>query len=165
MFAVAFGGGSIAFLWPEVRKGFGAKIVVGKLTDILATIDEHGRHYDHVGRFYLVRYEVNDPDGFYARAGVVAGGIMALYQKCSHLGRRTPYCKSSGWFECPCHGARFNGAGEVMNGPAPASLWRFPIEIQADGNVVVDTLRPIAQTPWGYDTIGLQPKGAFCISD
>jgi cytochrome b6-f complex iron-sulfur subunit len=89
---------------------------------------------------------------------------MAISQKCSHLGCRVPYCPSSGWFECPCHGAKFNGAGEVMAGPAPAGMWRYPIEI-VRGEVVVDTSRRVAQPPWGFDSIGLPPKGAACVTD
>jgi cytochrome b6-f complex iron-sulfur subunit len=88
---------------------------------------------------------------------------MALYQKCSHLGCRTPYCPTSGFFECPCHGALFNQAGEVRGGPSPAGLWRFPIAIE-DGFLVVDTKRPQAQPPAGVDTTGQQPR-AHCLQD
>jgi cytochrome b6-f complex iron-sulfur subunit len=90
-------------------------------------------------------------------------GLMALYQKCSHLGCRVPFCETSQWFECPCHGARFNIAGEVRNGPAPAGLWRFPLEVDRDGWVIVDTRMPISQPPGGVDTIGQQPAGRFCV--
>lgn len=46
---------------------------------------------------------------------VVAGmeaGIVALYQKCPHLGCRVPQCVTSQWFECPCHGSQYNQVGE-----------------------------------------------------
>ena len=33
-------------------------------------------------------------------------GVVALYQKCVHLGCRVPWCTSSQWFECPCHGSQ-----------------------------------------------------------
>ena len=90
---------------------------------------------------------------------------MALSQKCSHIGCRVPFCTTSQWFECPCHGAQFNMAGEVRRGPAPAGLWRFPIEVTRDGSVVVNTRDRVAQPPGGTDTTGQQPAGAFCVSN
>ena len=38
---------------------------------------------------------------------------MPLYQRCVHLGCRVPFCASSKWFECPCHGSKYNFAGRV----------------------------------------------------
>jgi cytochrome b6-f complex iron-sulfur subunit len=165
LFAIAMGAGSAAFIWPSVRPGrFGSRIVAGRLDAVLDELDLSGRPiYHREGKFYLTRYEGNATD-HYTRSGVLAAGLMAIYQKCSHLGCRVPYCPTSGWFECPCHGAMFNGAGEVKAGPAPAGLWRFAIEI-VNGEVVVDTSSPIAQTPWGFDSIGTPPRSAHCISD
>ena len=164
VFAVAMGAGSAAFLWPSVRRGtFGSKITVGRLNDLLYELDLMSRPvYNVEGKFYLVRYE-GDASDRYARDGALAGGLMAIFQKCSHLGCRVPYCPTSGWFECPCHGAQFNAAGEVTRGPAPAGLWHFPIEIVGD-EVVVDTSRRIAQAPWGFDSVGT-PPGPFCLRD
>jgi cytochrome b6-f complex iron-sulfur subunit len=168
IFAVAFGGASIAWLWPGApRRGtYGTKIVAGKLNDLLDQIKLYKLPiYNVAGRFYLVKYETSDPKNLYVQAGVVAGGLMALSQKCSHLGCRVPFCATSQFFECPCHDARFNMAGEVRNGPAPAGLWRFKIEITNDGSVVVDTSTRLAQPPRGTDTTGQQQAGAFCVTD
>jgi cytochrome b6-f complex iron-sulfur subunit len=89
---------------------------------------------------------------------------MTLYQKCAHLGCRVPYCGTSHWFECPCHGSKYNLAGERMPGsPAPAGLWRFPLEIEGDV-VLVDTSKPSAQPPLGTDTIRQPPAGPNCIA-
>jgi cytochrome b6-f complex iron-sulfur subunit len=163
LFAVAMGAGSVGYIWPSrKRETFGSKVTAGRFADILAELDRNKRIYNARGKFYLVRYEGIDPE-FYARNGVLGAGVMAIFQKCSHLGCRVPYCRTSDLFECPCHGARFNRAGEWRNGPAPASLWRFPIEI-VEGRVVVDTSRPVAQTAAGYDTLGPR-TGAYCVSD
>lgn len=163
VFAAAFGTGSIAFLWPEVKRGPGAKIVAGKRDRILDEIDREGRpYYNAEGKFYIVRYEGRSPL-YYMELGVLAGDVMAIFQKCSHLGCRVPYCSSSGWFECPCHDARFNAAGEVMNGPAPAGLWHFPIEINERGEVGVDTAHRVVQMARGTDTYGTGPAGDFCV--
>ena len=55
-------------------------------------------------------------------------GYVALYQKCVHLGCRVPWCESSQWFECPCHGSKYNRVGEKQGGPAPRGLDRFPLD-------------------------------------
>ncbi len=52
-------------------------------------------------------------------------GIVALYQRCVHLGCRVPFCQTSQWFECPCHGSKYNRVGEKKAGPAPRGLDRF----------------------------------------
>ena len=49
-------------------------------------------------------------------------GMVALYQKCVHLGCRVPWCQQSQWFECPCHGSKYNRVGEKRGGPAPRGL-------------------------------------------
>ena len=49
----------------------------------------------------------------------VDGEVVAISQKCTHLGCKVPWCASSGQFECPCHGSKFNRAGEYRAGPAP----------------------------------------------
>ena len=66
-------------------------------------------------------------------------GIVALYQKCPHLGCRVPQCVTSQWFECPCHGSQYNQVGEKKAGPAPRGMDRFPVTVAANGDVVVNT--------------------------
>jgi cytochrome b6-f complex iron-sulfur subunit len=164
VFSVAFSGTSIAMLWPNKVAGFGGKINAGKLTDILSTIKLDGRYYNPIGRFYIVPYpHTDDRANTYVKAGVAKQGLMVLYQKCAHLGCRVPFCATSKWFECPCHGSQYNYAGERRAGPAPAGLWRFPFEITA-GQVIVDTSKSTAQPPLGTDTIHQPPAGAHCIA-
>jgi cytochrome b6-f complex iron-sulfur subunit len=166
VFGVAFGGTSVAMLWPNKVSGFGGEINAGNLADIMKTIETDGRYYNTTGRFYIVTYpHTDDPENMYVKAGVAKRGIMTLYQKCAHLGCRVPYCATSHWFECPCHGSKYNYAGERMPGsPAPAGLWRFPIEVADDGTVTVDTSKPSVQPPLGTDTIRQPPEGPLCIA-
>jgi cytochrome b6-f complex iron-sulfur subunit len=165
VFGVAFGGTTVGMLWPNKVAGFGGKINAGKLADVLAAIKTEGRYYNPVGRFYIVTYaHTDDSTNMYVKAGVAKNGLMTLYQKCAHLGCRVPYCSTSEWFECPCHGSKYNYAGERQPGsPAPAGLWRFPFEIK-DGAVIVDTSKPSAQPALGTDTIHQPPAGAHCIA-
>ena len=88
---------------------------------------------------------------------------MALYQKCAHLGCRVPFCDQSQWFECPCHGSKYNYAGEYQLGPAPNGLQRFPVKVEG-GQVKVDTGAPTAGPPRGTDTIHEPPQGPFCVA-
>jgi cytochrome b6-f complex iron-sulfur subunit len=89
-------------------------------------------------------------------------GYVALYQKCVHLGCRVPWCQSSQWFECPCHGSKYNRVGEKQGGPAPRGLDRFVLEVSG-GNIVVDTANIIIGPPIGTNTTGQSPEGAPCV--
>lgn len=65
------------------------------------------------------------------RPGVEAG-LVALWQKCPHQGCRVPWCESSGWFECPCHGSRFSPFGELRRGPARRGMSYLPLALKPD---------------------------------
>src|SRR5687767_10881225 len=80
VFGVAFGGTSVAMLWPNKIAGFGGEVIAGAIGDILKTIETDGRYYNPEGRFYIVTYpHTDDPDNFYVKAGVAKQGIMTLY--------------------------------------------------------------------------------------
>jgi cytochrome b6-f complex iron-sulfur subunit len=162
-----FGVANIAFLWPSLSGGFGSKIKAGKLDDILAQItDKREPFYVPEGRFYINSYPKEDVDKakkIYA-AGVLVGmesGVVALYQKCVHLGCRVPWCKSSQWFECPCHGSKYNRVGEKKGGPAPRGLDRFAVSVEG-GQVFVDTKQVVQGPPIGTNTTGQEAEGPHC---
>ena len=69
---------------------------------------------------------------------------------------------SSQWFECPCHGSKYNRVGEKRGGPAPRGLDRFRLEVTG-GNIIVDTSEIIVGPPIGTDTTGQSPEGAPCV--
>lgn len=95
----------------------------------------------------------------------VDGDIIALSEKCTHLGCRVPWCESSGEFECPCHGSVFNRAGDYRAGPAPRGLDRYPTEIGEDGLVYIDTGRKEEGPPAGEpETIDEPAKGPKCAA-
>ena len=166
VFGAQFGGATLAFLWPNLKGGFGSVINAGKLEDILAYIDENGLpFYSGTGRFYIVRYEGHPTEDInYVTEGVSAQGIMPLYQRCVHLGCRVPFCIQSQWFECPCHGSKYNTAGEYKLGPAPHGMDRFQITITDTGDVMVDTSAPELGPPRGTDTLNKPQAGPFCVA-
>jgi cytochrome b6-f complex iron-sulfur subunit len=167
VFTAEFGGATIAFLWPNLRGGFGSVINAGKLDDILGFINENNGlpFYSGTGRFYIVKYN-GKPSGDvdYAAEGVTSDGIMPLYQRCVHLGCRVPFCPSSQWFECPCHGSKYNTAGEYKLGPAPHGMDRFKLTVSSNGDVMVDTAEVILGPPRGADTTHKPPAGPFCVA-
>ena len=170
MFALGiagFGATNIAFLWPSLSGGFGSKIRAGKLQDLLDTMRAtKDPVYVPEGRFYLQPYPKDAVDKAKAAytGGVLEGmeqGVVALYQKCVHLGCRVPWCKSAQWFECPCHGSKYNRVGEQKNGPAPRGMDRFGVAVEG-GNVVVDTKLVILGPPIGVNTTGQELEGPHC---
>lgn len=50
------------------------------------------------------------------------GELHALSAKCTHLGCVVHWNSAEHSWDCPCHGSRFDTNGEVMHGPAVASL-------------------------------------------
>jgi cytochrome b6-f complex iron-sulfur subunit len=166
VFTAELGGATIAFLWPNLRGGFGSVIDAGKLDDILGFINDNSLpFYSGTGRFYIVKYN-GKPSGDvdYAAEGVEANGIMPLYQRCVHLGCRVPFCPSSQWFECPCHGSKYNTAGEYKLGPAPRGLDRFKLTFTDTNDVLVDTAEIILGPPRGTDTTHKPQAGPFCVA-
>ena len=148
--------------------GFGSRVDVGSLDDVLAEIDEgNGFRYVPEARAYLVRYPAEALDA--ARSAYdeetvdgMALGLLAVYQKCTHLGCRVPECTSSGRFECPCHGAVFNGVGEYVSGPAPRGLDRFVVSVSA-GRVSIDTSTTIPGLEKGKVTVESTEVGRSCL--
>lgn len=164
-----FGTAVVGFLWPTLSGGFGSKVNAGKLNDILASIDaQKGPFYIPDARTYVNRYPAAalpkaKAAGAYADpilAGYAAG-LVALYQKCVHLGCRVPWCTSSQWFECPCHGSQYNRVGEKKGGPAPRGLDRFAVTVDG-GNVTVDTKTIFVGPPIGTNTTGQEAEGPHC---
>ncbi len=172
-----FGLACIAFLWPQVGGGFGSKIKVGLVSDILAEIRaSQGFLYKAEGRMWLTEYPngaVEKARATYSSAelnGMEAGfalgldaGVIALYQKCPHLGCRVPNCNTSQWFECPCHGSTYNQVGEKKGGPAPRGMDRFAMSVDSSGALTVDTGSIIQGPPIGTNTTGQEAEGPNCI--
>ncbi len=165
----AFGAGMLGFLWPSSSGGFGSKIRVGKIDDIVADIRAaDGFLYVPEGRMWITEYPSSALDKarkFYSPpelAGMEAG-VIALYQKCPHLGCRVPACLTSQWFECPCHGSQYNQVGEKKGGPAPRGLDRFSMQVEG-GSLTVDTGAIVQGPPIGTNTTGQEAEGPHCIT-
>ncbi|HEX9994745.1 MAG TPA: Rieske 2Fe-2S domain-containing protein [Acidimicrobiales bacterium] len=164
-----FGTACLAFLWPSLSGGFGSAIKVGAIPDIKQRIaDGNGFYYYAEGRMWITEYPTGAIDkarAVYSESELsgMEAGVIALYQKCVHLGCRVPACETSQWFECPCHGSQYNQVGEKKGGPAPRGLDRFAMTV--DGGVLtVDTGVIIQGPPIGTNTTGQEAEGPHCIS-
>ncbi len=174
VFAVAFSafsGAALSFLWPPTGNAFGSKINVGRLSDLKKAIAAGGGfHYVPKGRMWITEY----PSSALERARSsypffdqvepgLSKGVTALYQVCPHLGCRVPECSSSQWFECPCHGSKYNRVGEKKAGPAPRGMDRFPMEVNTADELIVDTGVIILGPPIGANTTGQEAEGPNCV--
>ena len=130
---VLFGQAGIAlyrFLKPRNKAGtFGAVIAAGQVDEFqLGTVSHIQK-----GRFYISRLE--------------DGSVLAIWQRCTHLGCTVPWREEEGRFHCPCHSSIFNNVGEVISGPAPRPMDIFPIQVK-DGQLLVDTSNPIQRNKY-----------------
>lgn len=143
--------GSLGFLWPNLTGGFGGIVRLGKYDDIrlenaAVPFAEGFPAYVPTARAFIV---LIDP----ARQEFVPGkdesgdgtalNVRALYQRCPHLGCKPNACLKNYWLECPCHGSRYDRLGVkaagTQYGPAPRSMDRFAITVEADGTLVLNT--------------------------
>ena len=163
-----FGAAVIAFLWPTPKGGFGSKIRVGNVSDVIAKIQASaGFLYLAEGRMWITQYPASalEKAKKVYPAPVLAGmeaGVVALYQKCPHLGCRVPSCATSQWFECPCHGSQYNQVGEKKGGPAPRGMDHFAMEVSG-GVLTVNTGAIFQGPPIGTNTTGQEAEGPHCV--
>jgi cytochrome b6-f complex iron-sulfur subunit len=155
----------LAFFWPKLTGGFGADIDAGLITDLENQVHTSDGAilplFVPEAKAYLVPAPPTLSTQFTDKS-VEAGGLMALFQRCVHLGCRVPWCGPSQGFECPCHGSKYNAVGEYFGGPAPRNLDRFVVEL-VDDRFIIKT-GTVIETPRA-PTLSLDyPQGPSCIS-
>ncbi len=67
-----------------------------------------------------------------------AGQYSAFSAVCPHAGCRVQYADGDREFVCPCHGARFDRTGSLLQGPATRSLSPITVAKGSDGQLYVD---------------------------
>lgn len=65
--------------------------------------------------------------------------IYALSARCAHLGCTVNWFPDLATFKCPCHGSEYHSDGTNFAGPAPRPLPRLRIELDTEGELLVDT--------------------------
>ncbi len=170
VFLLQFAIGFLAFFWPKLKAGgFGGKIDAGDLETIRDQIFQPDGTiaplFVPAAQSYIVPFdEAADNSSFEGIANtVIAGNVMALWQRCVHLGCRVPVCLPSQGFECPCHGSKYNFHGEYEAGPAPRNMDRFQVEVNDANRLIVDT-GVILQTARAKNKTIAYPQGPSCLS-
>ncbi|OGN81269.1 MAG: hypothetical protein A2X23_12130 [Chloroflexi bacterium GWC2_73_18] len=174
-------GGTLGFLWPNLAGGFGGRIRLGTFDEVKALFEGipfTGGFpvYFQAARTFVVL--IDPATGFTPGADPAGDGsgengpgtktnVRTLYQRCPHLGCKPNTCLKNYWFECPCHGSRYDRLGIKVKelGPAPRGLDRFAMEVSPDGVLTVDTSRlTLGPLPVALGQPGLIPaSGPSCL--
>jgi hypothetical protein len=93
-----------------------------------------------------------------------AVGAIGVKRACPHLATRVVWCNSSEWFECPTHGGQFNRIGEKRGGPARSGMSLYPVHLDANGQVIVDTAFESTPAKIGTQLLDQPTTGPHCIS-
>jgi cytochrome b6-f complex iron-sulfur subunit len=158
----------LGFLWPKVSGGFGSKVDAGKIEDLKNQIIQADGSvipaFIPEARAYVLPFsESTAGDSQFTDGSTIADGLVAVYQRCVHLGCRVPWCNSSQGFECPCHGSKYNMVGEYYAGPAPRNLDRFVVNVSSAGKLIIDT-GTIIESPRAPGLSVKYPQGLSCIA-
>ncbi len=158
----------LGFMWPKVSGGFGSKVDAGKVEDLKKQIIQADGSiipaFIPEARAYVLPFDLSEASGSqFSDGATIADGLVAIYQRCVHLGCRVPWCNSSQGFECPCHGSKYNMVGEYYAGPAPRNLDRFVVSINAAGKFIIDT-GTIIESPRAAGLSVKYPQGLSCIA-
>jgi cytochrome b6-f complex iron-sulfur subunit len=157
LLTLEFLAGTVNFLWPNVRTGLGGKFTIGKASDIAGTqptwTSGHPFAYGKARVFFInVPAAKSLVEGTNQTVVDPGSDVLALYRKCPHLGCQIPtLCDQSQWFECLCHGSKYNIIGEKRAGPAPRGMDSFRVEL-TDGVYVIDTSVIVSGPPIGAAT-------------
>ena len=65
-------------------------------------------------------------------------GIFVISAICTHLGCTPDWKPGENKFKCPCHGSGYDSEGVNLEGPAPRPMDHARVEIDADGQIIVD---------------------------
>jgi cytochrome b6-f complex iron-sulfur subunit len=147
---------------------FGGRVDAGPIDELRSYLASNTKpFYVPEARAYIIEFPADKAQGAigaYPKDALpmLEAGLIVLYQRCTHLGCRVPWCLTSEWFECPCHGAKFDRIGEMRAGPAPRGMDLIPSSIE-DGHLVDDTGKILRGASIGTNTTNQKPSGPFCV--
>ncbi len=87
--------------------------------------------------------------------------LYVIYAKCTHLGCTPDWIPSQHIYHCPCHGSEYTESGINFAGPAPRPMDRCHIDLNAQGQIIVNTAQRYSWWPGGKDNF--LDKGAYII--
>ena len=143
--------GTLGFVWPNLSGGFGSKVKIGTLDDLKVAnsalpIADGFPAYVADARAYIMLVDPGQQQfipGDDTSGDGKALNVRGLYQRCPHLGCRPNPCLKNFWFECPCHGSRYDRLGikaaGQQYGPAARGMDRFSASVDGGGVLTLDT--------------------------
>lgn len=117
--------GGAQFVKANVKAGIhllGDRILGRKTVDLTAIGPGEGAVVAHGGEKLAVR---RDP----------SGEVVALSAICTHMGCVVDWNAVDRTWDCPCHGSRFDQAGDVLTGPAREPLQPRTVHIEVTDDV------------------------------
>ncbi len=132
-----FGIPAIGYLLaPALREDkTGAPVAIGKLENI------------PVGKFHPFSFTITKVNGWERTASNYGGyilrksedpkDILVLSSRCTHLSCTVNWKEEAQVFICPCHDAKFDKDGKVLDGPPPEPLGHFEYNVDADGVLTI----------------------------
>jgi len=90
------------------------------------------------------------------------GRLFVIYARCTHLGCTPDWKESEAKFKCPCHGSGYDSEGINFEGPAPRPMDRALVQLDATGQIIVDTGKLFVKDPTtGRDEF--ESDGAYLV--
>jgi cytochrome b6-f complex iron-sulfur subunit len=93
--------------------------------------------------------------------GKTSDRLFVIYARCTHLGCTPDWKSSENKFKCPCHGSGYDSEGINFEGPAPRPMDRAHVEIDPEGQIVVDTNRLFRWPKGERNEFDDKDRGAF----
>ena len=86
--------------------------------------------------------------------------LFVIYARCTHLGCTPDWKASENKFKCPCHGSGYDSEGINFEGPAPRPMDRAHVELDPEGQIVVNIGRLYDWPKGGTNRFEEQPTSA-----
>jgi cytochrome b6-f complex iron-sulfur subunit len=136
----------LRFFFPRVLFEPSSKFRIGYPSDFGLGVDER---FKQSHRIWVVR----EPDK-----------MFVIFAKCTHLGCTPNWIESDHKFKCPCHGSGYDMEGVNFEGPAPRPMDRAQVELDPEGQIVVDTSKLYSCPPGGPCEFDSNPNSFLVTS-
>jgi cytochrome b6-f complex iron-sulfur subunit len=136
----------LRFFFPRTLFEPSSKFRIGYPSDFGLGVDER---FKQSHRIWVVRL----PDR-----------MFVVFAKCTHLGCTPNWLEADNKFKCPCHGSGYDMEGRNFEGPAPRPMDRAHLELDAEGQIVVDTSRLYQCPPGGKCEFDTDPNSYLVTS-
>ena len=136
----------LRFFFPRALFEPGTRVRIGYPGDFALGVDER---FKQSHRIWVVR----EP-----------GKLFAIYARCTHLGCTPNWLEADQKFKCPCHGSGYDMDGRNFEGPAPRPMDRAYVELDPEGQIVVDTGRLVRCPSNGACDVEDAPESYIAVS-